>query len=106
MSPPEQAAGVMNFAQAGGEVEPGEEVIRKEGLSEPHRPLACRTFEANTGQIDLDVRLRFQMRRRNVLVLGLRAKAEPGGPRREGSGGTIHGVETLSGLHLTLPGRL
>ena len=71
------APGVADPAEAGRQVKPREQVIREQGLGEPHRPAPGGALEPDARQVNLEVRFLLQVRRRNVLVLGLRAKAKP-----------------------------
>ena len=84
------AAGVVDFAEACGEIETGEEIVREEGFSEPDGPLAGGTLKADAREVDFDVRLLLEMGGGNVLVLGLGSEAEPGGG---GGGCRVLGVE-------------
>ena len=69
--------GIRDLAGAGDWFESREEITRKQCLGERNWTFARNTLELDTGQIDFDFEFLFQMRRGDMLVLRLRAKAKP-----------------------------
>ena len=67
----------VDLAQGKVPVEPREEIIWKQRLGGPDQPLPRGALEANAGQKHLDPIHFSQVRRGDVLVLGLGAEAEP-----------------------------
>jgi hypothetical protein len=71
------APGVADLAETCRQVKSREQVIRDQSLREPNRPPPRGALKPNARQVNLDARFPLEVRRRNVLVLGLRANAKP-----------------------------
>ena len=68
----------MDSIQRGFPIEASEEIVRKQSLGDHDFTGSSRTRVSHPGVEHLDVLIASQMGRRDVLVLGMRAQAEPG----------------------------
>jgi hypothetical protein len=98
------AAGAMNAASGGHEIEASEEVAGEKSLGKPNRTAAGGALETDARKIDFDSGFLGQMGGGDVFVLGLRTEAIPGagGGRWEMGDGRWQrreGARTLRKLH-------
>jgi hypothetical protein len=77
MNHPANAPRMMDFPKAAAQLEPREKIVREQRLRKPNRSLLRRASKPYPRQVHLNARLGFQVRRGNVLMLGLRANTKP-----------------------------